>query len=697
MAEVRSPNPAMGQKQRVPVASLIQSPTSPFFLGSNDDQLERAQARAARAAAIRRKSIAANARPQRDDSDPLLGKQQILELFNNCIKLASENKINQKNTWELNLIDHLTDIIKVENENDVETNFQKASCTLEAGVKIYSLRVDSVHSEAYKVLGGMNRVGQENEKDTSVEDAKVDIRQDGDHPKKDTDKKISPLSTLESSFEALNVKKFDVAFAVDPLYHQTSAQFDEGGAKGLLMNNLGVYGGCRVLFDSLEVPGKCILCDQHDKSDTIDLSFAREYVEQMVLNMRMKDEISPTLRNIVNRFDEDNRRPSDFQSSGYRSADDAAFNNEVEFDGDEVDNSGTWSFDHGDETTVVDEGLNYADSTYPDYHEENEPCSFLDPENDDRFEKVDGYLFFSLGFTSKQNAWAGPDHWKYRKTKGSEVNAPTENGSPITTKPKRNKKQAELEIDFTKALDKDMSEILAPPKNPKSLLLPANRAPCNTKLPEDCHYQPEDLVKLFLLPNQKFDLLPCSLSRNGDNLACALGEREESPQYIIIMGLTSSSLLLDESRQQRYDYGEVAMWDDDSVTSGQYDFHSDVEDSSGLVSQPRQVTKIEVQYDKTSKQVDVQNLKETLWGHIQESYQMSIQDEEKPVSFRQTLASFPSECQAAATINDISPHLCFICLLHLANEHGLSINGNTNLDDLTIHLPHSEKSTSESA
>ncbi|XLR14255.1 hypothetical protein S83_042193, partial [Arachis hypogaea] len=61
--------------------------------------------------------------------------------------------INQKNTWELNLIDHITDIIKAgEEDGYVETNFQKASCTLEAGVKIYSLRVDSVHSEAYKVL-----------------------------------------------------------------------------------------------------------------------------------------------------------------------------------------------------------------------------------------------------------------------------------------------------------------------------------------------------------------------------------------------------------------------------------------------------------------------------------------------------------------------------------------------------------------
>ena len=61
---------------------------------------------------------------------------------------------------------------------------------------------------------------------------------------------------------------------MDPLYHQTSAQFDEGGAKGLLLNNLGVYAGCRVLFDSFEVPGKEMPCsNQHDISETIDLSF----------------------------------------------------------------------------------------------------------------------------------------------------------------------------------------------------------------------------------------------------------------------------------------------------------------------------------------------------------------------------------------------------------------------------------------
>lgn len=36
-------------------------------------------------------------------------------------------KINQKNTWELNLIDHLAELVKVEEEQDAETNFQKVN------------------------------------------------------------------------------------------------------------------------------------------------------------------------------------------------------------------------------------------------------------------------------------------------------------------------------------------------------------------------------------------------------------------------------------------------------------------------------------------------------------------------------------------------------------------------------------------
>ncbi|GLU23779.1 hypothetical protein SLE2022_397570 [Rubroshorea leprosula] len=136
---------AVSPRQRATMINRLQSPTTAFFLGSNDDKLERAQASAAaRAAAIRRTAPVTN--PPSPPSDYCLSKQQIIDLFQNCIKLASENKINKRNSWKLKLIDHLSDIIKVDAaEADSQTNFQRASCTLKTGVKIYSVRVDAVH------------------------------------------------------------------------------------------------------------------------------------------------------------------------------------------------------------------------------------------------------------------------------------------------------------------------------------------------------------------------------------------------------------------------------------------------------------------------------------------------------------------------------------------------------------------------
>ncbi|CAN8247681.1 unnamed protein product [Cochlearia groenlandica] len=674
MEESLSPIPK--QKPASTTATRIQAPTSPFFIGSNDDRLEREQARAARVAACRRKSVvfARGPLPEKE-SDPCFDKQQILELFQNCIKLASENKINQKNTWYLNLIDHLSEIVKVEDDSNEETNFLKASCTLEAGVKIYSMRVDSFHSEAYKVLSGITRAGYDDNADN--EDVAGSV-ENATNRKKQPEKKISPLSTLEASFDSLNVKKFDVAFVVDPLYHQTSAQFDEGGAIGLLLNNLGVYGGCQVLFDSQEIPGKLVSSvNQHDKSETIDLSFVKECVEDMVQNLRKKDEIVPSLWAIINHFDEENQRPSDTFSCSQKTTEsfDNLHSNEASYvDDDEgYDNFGT-SFDYDGQSDPVDEnfGLNDAKPAYSNFHEEVEPASLQDLDSDDKFENVDDYLFLSFGISSKQNSWAGPDHWKYRKTKGPDVNPASENKTSKPAKKTRKKKQSEPELDFTKALEEEVTDIFAPPKNPKSLLLPASRAPCQTKLPEDCHYQPENLLKLFLLPN-----VMCLGRRRRRNCS---GET---------------------TRQQFDDHDHVESWENDNVyDDGPFDNEndqSDADDTNTLISQPRQVNKIDVQYDKASKQVDVQVLKETLWGCLQKSSQSPIQDEEhqqEPLesrSFKELLARFPDDCQAAGSNQDISPHLCFICLLHLANEHCLSLVGSQDLDDLTIHLPDKEK------
>jgi condensin complex subunit 2 len=48
----------------------------------------------------------------------------------------------------------------------------------------------------------------------------------------------------------LQLKKLELEFAVDPLFKKASADFDEGGAKGLLLNHLMIDSQGRIVFDS---------------------------------------------------------------------------------------------------------------------------------------------------------------------------------------------------------------------------------------------------------------------------------------------------------------------------------------------------------------------------------------------------------------------------------------------------------------
>jgi condensin complex subunit 2 len=53
----------------------------------------------------------------------------------------------------------------------------------------------------------------------------------------------------------LQLKKMELEFAVDPLFKKASADFDEGGAKGLLLNHLSIDSEGRIVFDSSDDTG----------------------------------------------------------------------------------------------------------------------------------------------------------------------------------------------------------------------------------------------------------------------------------------------------------------------------------------------------------------------------------------------------------------------------------------------------------
>eukprot|EP00579_Thalassiosira_antarctica_P010671 CAMPEP_0201910268 /NCGR_PEP_ID=MMETSP0903-20130614/1702_1 /ASSEMBLY_ACC=CAM_ASM_000552 /TAXON_ID=420261 /ORGANISM="Thalassiosira antarctica, Strain CCMP982" /LENGTH=1016 /DNA_ID=CAMNT_0048444879 /DNA_START=78 /DNA_END=3128 /DNA_ORIENTATION=- len=218
-------------------------------------------------------------------ADNFTSSEHLGEIYRQAIRMNAENKINAGNSWGLKLIENMDKFIgedgggndangsgepltprdknareelkaarKMKSKDDKgRVNFTKASCTLDASVKIYSYRVDDVHLSSYRVLANLNRT--DNKKDSNAADVDGDGGgEDGGGGEKIVKKRTGPrgpTETLESNTANINMSKLDSAYDIDPLFHKMSKSFDEGGAKGLLLGNLGVsQHGCHIVFDS---------------------------------------------------------------------------------------------------------------------------------------------------------------------------------------------------------------------------------------------------------------------------------------------------------------------------------------------------------------------------------------------------------------------------------------------------------------
>lgn len=115
----------------------------------------------------------------------------ILANFEEWMKMATDNKINATNSWSFALIDYFHDMSLLKEGDGV--NFQKASCTLDGCVKIYTSRVDSVATETGKLLSGLADSGSKKSKkgDEEGEGAEGEEDEEGeDGVKKKTRRKV---------------------------------------------------------------------------------------------------------------------------------------------------------------------------------------------------------------------------------------------------------------------------------------------------------------------------------------------------------------------------------------------------------------------------------------------------------------------------------------------------------------------------
>lgn len=208
-------------------------------------------------------------------------KATILANFEEWIKLATDNKINVKNSWNFALIDYFHDLTVLK-ENNGNINFQKASATLDGCVKIYASRIDSVVNEAGKLLSGIVTANDNSNRASSLQmdngngtistnanttgilaqegDVMIDpqtglpISVVNDNQQADVASKRRVnnrvLETTLTNFENIKLSSFEEEFSIDPLFKKALADFDEAGAKNLLLSILHIQRDARVVFDS---------------------------------------------------------------------------------------------------------------------------------------------------------------------------------------------------------------------------------------------------------------------------------------------------------------------------------------------------------------------------------------------------------------------------------------------------------------
>ncbi|RMZ82988.1 hypothetical protein DV737_g1810, partial [Chaetothyriales sp. CBS 132003] len=612
----------------------------------------------------------------------------ILANFEEWMKMATDNKINAANSWNFALIDYFHDMSLLKEGDGV--NFQKASCTLDGCVKIYTSRVDSVATETGRLLSGLadsaegktkkgKESGEGGEEGAEDEDEDEDEEGEGGGKRKQRKKPArSHEATLAPSFASLQLKKLELEFAVDPLFKKASADFDEGDQSGIFLNGSAALG--------------------FDGDDDEDIG-----------GFDMPDDVG-------------------FGQGGEAWARDAAIEQQLRtVPADGFEDNGM-AGDNGDDYTVSFE------HRFRSQDEEQENLlAYFDKAFNSRA-KVGTKAFMTL------------ENWRIQKLqKGRQLEGqPTE---------KRRKEKEAFEIDFTGPMSESLCQLLdAPPVSNSAISLP--KAQWKTKGRnlldrDDEQIDVRRLMRLWTKPKCRVGRRKDGSYEVRDEGYGARGQQQQPGRsedggdddegrkgdYDANFFQDDDQMLLpemlspqpeqqreggDEDGQQRNQLGPDNAGssgnnnddDDDAANSGSggsgHANHQALPPGSFgsqlVTQQGRRLRPEYVNYARTAKKVDVRRLKEEMWKGMADMIMKdwNIDDPTAAEAAGDMMMEIdhatttptpsvnpppPTELKFTNMISDltrvypeqqmkdISTSYCFICLLHLANEKGLVLEG----------------------
>ncbi|PLW33841.1 hypothetical protein PCASD_15888 [Puccinia coronata f. sp. avenae] len=466
--------------------------------------------------------------------------------YDEWMKMATDNKINVNNTWSFALIDYFHDMSLLRNpEAEGGINFQKASCTLDGCVKIWTSRVDSVATETGKLLSGLaeeannisNQIDGEEDEDVG-EESGVKV------PKKTRTRATNSTSLVDFN-EKIRVKELELEFTVDPLFKKTCADFDEGGSGGILMSHLSVDSSMTIIFDASGKPfsqnsdDDTAVAPEEERQTLLDVSKLKSAFLDPVEDFQALS-ICPCLSNFkfsttdsIQTFEGlaaliDLPEKTDIEPIVNHDTHDTG--NDF-FDSNDSPNLGEDNFQIPDHEDVDDEGVDMGEAFHPTGIP-NQRDLLMALVDDNSKQAEGGQSIFGQESTgmfdyfdkSMKKSWAGPEHWKLRKTvafKSHDENTTTIN--------RTKREKSTFSFDFLQPLETSRKSIFQ--ACPASLTLPGykppkpksqrkmikkivgNKAAIGSKqmleqhcLPDDMHFNASQLLRFDMKPKTTFNM-----------------------------------------------------------------------------------------------------------------------------------------------------------------------------------------------
>ncbi|XP_015610338.1 condensin complex subunit 2 [Cephus cinctus] len=597
---------------------------------------------------------------------------QMAERVTQCIKLSAENKINIKNAFSLEMIDFMTYMIKKKDTN--MTNLQVASTSLDVSTKIYGYRVDGMHTDILRMMGGLDKQDDQarevlsqtdgDQNDNNAEQAQ--LQEKVKKKKKSHQKILTSIESLKGTIETVNLTL--------AMHREGDSQTTDMLHQAMLPHH--AYSGFYL----------------HPYNDVIADTNKNNESEQQ------KDPIEVSYLQIDNILNSEICAPfTNFQFNGWSAEDEPE--EEKEDDNTTKNNETNYQFDLDASLPDNDEPLG-NDMNFFESEEDMENVNRCAIQRNDAVENIVDFRDavtsashnqpFEYSYVKRSVAihWAGPMHWKIKSIPKSLT------GSKVMEACRQEavRKRKEIELQYDEEIKAACKERFVPGQAIKLLIKTAktNWQEEKVTLPRDIHYDiikatsfycRPDVVLNFQKKNQvnTTQLEDDSVGYNYDN---------ENDRTNYCPNVNTEDYHAGDDND--CDVGGAFELDDDGGLCTQ-PFTGD-----NLVTAPKLANKIFIPFSQRAKKIDMRQLKKCIWKCLLKTssdkenidIREAVENETAvKITESKNFADIYKELPKTLSKNNaeaLSFPIAFVSLLHLANEKSLSVGSSSDMSDLIV-------------